>query len=109
VDVHINLVGRCDLAGEIYRQLRAAIMDGRIREGDALPATRELAARLSVSRTTITVTYDRLVGEGFASARVGSRTYVSHNLRPSHVPRRPHGAALRARRIWENVPEPTGM
>jgi len=109
VDVHISLVGRRDLAGEIYRQLRAAIMDGRIREGDALPATRELAARLSVSRTTTTVAYDRLVGEGFASARVGSGTYVSHNLRPIPVPQRPPGAALRARRIWENVPEPTGM
>jgi GntR family transcriptional regulator / MocR family aminotransferase len=109
MDVHISLIGRHDLAGEIYRQLRAAIIDDRIREGDALPATRELATRLSVSRTTVMVAYDRLVGEGFASARVGSGTFVSRNLRPGQRPRHAPRAVLRARRIWENVPDPTGM
>ncbi|HUG25492.1 GntR family transcriptional regulator [Piscinibacter sp.] len=52
MDVHINLVSRHDLAAEIYRQLRAAIVDGRLLGDEPLPATRELAQRLSVSRTT---------------------------------------------------------
>jgi GntR family transcriptional regulator/MocR family aminotransferase len=52
MELHVSLVGRRDLAGEIYRQLRAAILDGRLRGGDRLPPTRELAVRLSVSRTT---------------------------------------------------------
>ena len=30
VDFHISLVGRKDLTGEIYRQLRRAILDGRL-------------------------------------------------------------------------------
>jgi DNA-binding GntR family transcriptional regulator len=41
-------VGRRNLTQEIYRQLRAAILDGRFRAGDRLPATRELAQRLAV-------------------------------------------------------------
>jgi len=48
IDVHVNLVGRRNLTQEIYRQLRAAILDGRLRAGDRLPATRELAQRLAV-------------------------------------------------------------
>src|SRR5579859_5012035 len=42
VDVHVSLLGRADLTGEIYRQLRAAIIAGRLRPGDPLPPTREL-------------------------------------------------------------------
>jgi GntR family transcriptional regulator/MocR family aminotransferase len=63
VEVHVSLVGRKDLTGEIYRQLRRAILDGRLPPGGRLPATRELARRLNVSRTTVTVAYDRLTGE----------------------------------------------
>jgi GntR family transcriptional regulator / MocR family aminotransferase len=55
MEVHVSLVGRKDLAGEIYRQLRRAILDGRLPPGGRLPPTRELARRLSVSRTTVTV------------------------------------------------------
>ena len=55
MDVHVSLVGRRDLAGEIYRQLRAAILDGRLRGGERLPPSREMAVRLSVSRTTVGV------------------------------------------------------
>ena len=64
MEVHVSLVGRKDLTGEIYRQLRRAILDGRLPPGGRLPATRELARRLNVSRTTVTVAYDRLTGEG---------------------------------------------
>ncbi|MFD0541670.1 hypothetical protein ACFQY7_55580 [Actinomadura luteofluorescens] len=33
MDLHVSLVGRRDLAGQIYAQLRAAILDGRLRAG----------------------------------------------------------------------------
>ena len=64
VDVHISLSGRKDRAGEIYRQLRSAILERRLTQGDRLPPTRELARRLGVSRTTTSVAYDRLISEG---------------------------------------------
>ena len=62
MDFHVSLVGRNDLSGEIYRQLRRAIVNGRLRRGELLPPTRELAQHLSVARTTVPVAYDRLAG-----------------------------------------------
>ena len=43
MEFHVGLVGRKDLTGEIYRQLRRAILDGRLAPGGRLPPTRELA------------------------------------------------------------------
>ena len=77
MEIHISLVGRKDLAGEIYCQLRAAIATGKLRVGEALPSTRELASRLSVSRGTVATAYDRLSGEGFVTSHVGAGTFVS--------------------------------
>ena len=48
------------LAGAI----RAAIMDGRLRAGASLPATRLLADDLGVSRGVIVEAYQRLADEG---------------------------------------------
>ena len=53
MEVQISLVGRRGLADEIYRQLRTAILEGRLAEGELLPPSRELARRLSVSRSTV--------------------------------------------------------
>ncbi|HSL34256.1 MAG TPA: PLP-dependent aminotransferase family protein [Candidatus Limnocylindrales bacterium] len=106
MELHVSLVGRRDLAGEIYRQLRAAILERRLRAGERLPPTREMAARLSVSRTTVGVAYDRLISEGFAVARVGAGTFVGRHVaaEPSRL-HRPHGA-LRPRPAWLGVPQP---
>jgi GntR family transcriptional regulator / MocR family aminotransferase len=104
MEVHVSLIGRRDLAGEIYRQLRRAILDGRLRPGDLLPPTRELAQSLSVSRTTVTIAYDRLSGEGFVRSRVGAGTWVSEQVRPATAePKRRSEGALRPRPIWDSI------
>src|SRR5829696_9943350 len=107
VEFHVSLVGRKDLTGEIYRQLRRAILDGRLPPGGRLPPTRELARRLSVSRTTVTVAYDRLLGEGFVTSRVGAGTFVSDAVPAVADRARPAGGALRPRPLWADVPLPT--
>ena len=61
MEFHVSLIDRNDLSGEIYRQMRRAIVDGQLRPGELLPPSRELARRLSVARTTVTVAYDRLL------------------------------------------------
>jgi GntR family transcriptional regulator/MocR family aminotransferase len=86
VDFHVDLEDRRDLAGQIYRQVRGAILDGRLRVGEVLPATRELARRLAVSRNTVGVAYDRLVGEGFIETRIGAGTYVCDHIEPPASP-----------------------
>jgi GntR family transcriptional regulator/MocR family aminotransferase len=103
VELHVSLVGRKNLTGEIYRQLRRAILDGRLPPGSRLPATRELAAQLSVSRTTVVVAYDRLLGEGFITARVGAGTFVSDDLHGTDHRTGATGEVLRPRPIWDDL------
>lgn len=105
VDIHISLSGRRDLANDIYRQLRQAIVGGLLRAGEALPATRVLARHLSVSRTTVTVAYERLLGEGFVTARIGAGTFVAdHGLAARPVPRRHGPSVLQPQSIWASLP-----
>jgi GntR family transcriptional regulator/MocR family aminotransferase len=104
VEVHVSLLGRGDLAGEIYRQLRAAIVAGRLRAGDQLPPTRELARRLSVSRGTVSVAYDRLSGEGFVTSRVGAGAFVSSWVDHGAPEPGTGGDALRPRPVWDHIP-----
>jgi GntR family transcriptional regulator/MocR family aminotransferase len=109
MEVHVSLTGRDDLSGEIYRQLRRAILDGRLRPGDPLPPTRDLARSLSVSRNTATVAYDRLFGEGFVTARTGAGTYVSEHvpqMRPGPLERR-ETKSLQPRSVWGSIQLPT--
>jgi GntR family transcriptional regulator/MocR family aminotransferase len=103
VEFHVSLVGRKDLTGEIYRQLRRAILDGRLPPGSRLPATRELAAQLSVSRTTVVVAYDRLIGEGFVTGRVGAGTFVSDALYGAGHRTPATGDILRPLPIWDDM------
>ncbi|HEV7184099.1 MAG TPA: PLP-dependent aminotransferase family protein [Leifsonia sp.] len=77
MDIHVQIEGRGDRADRIYRQLRDAIRDGRLRRGERLPATRDFAERLAVSRSTVTVAYERLTAEGYLASRVGSGTFVA--------------------------------
>jgi len=65
----------------LFLQLSCAIAEeirsGRLRPGDALPGTRELAAQLGVNRNTIVAGYGELAAEGLVSTRVGGGTFVS--------------------------------
>src|ERR1041385_5065969 len=105
MDFQVNLIGRKNLSGEIYRQIRHAITEGRLRPGDCLPASRDLARSLKVSRTTVTVAYDRLAGEGFLTPRLGAGTYVSDHFAPLKGESRLSSAesALRPRAVWDSV------
>ncbi|HEY5938207.1 MAG TPA: PLP-dependent aminotransferase family protein, partial [Kofleriaceae bacterium] len=103
MDVHVSLqAGR--LSASVYDDLRAAVLDGRLRPGDALPATRELARRLEVSRNTITNAYQRLIAEGFLVTRVGAGTFVSTDVPALRPARRPAATSpLRPRESWTEL------
>jgi GntR family transcriptional regulator/MocR family aminotransferase len=103
VELHINLIGRKNLSGEIYRQIRRAIADGRLRPGDCLPASRDLAKSLKVSRTTVTVAYDRLAGEGLLFSRIGAGTYVSNHFAPATGKHRQTEGVLQPKAVWQSI------
>ncbi|MBZ4418038.1 PLP-dependent aminotransferase family protein [Myxococcus sp. RHSTA-1-4] len=107
MDLHVNLESRRDIAGQIYRELRAAILDGRLRRGERVPPTRELARRLSVSRNTVSVAYEWLTAEGLLAGRVRAGSYVQGE--PPGAGGRPgskSGVRLRARAVWSTLPDP---
>src|SRR4029077_18575858 len=71
------------LTGWLADAIRPAIMDGRLRAGTPLPATRLLAGDLGVSRGVIVEAYQRLADEGLVSARPGAGTRVLGVPRPA--------------------------
>ncbi|MGW6498690.1 MocR-like pyridoxine biosynthesis transcription factor PdxR [Nonomuraea angiospora] len=106
MDVHLSLEGRGDLAAQVYRQLLDAILDGRLRSGERLPPTRELARRLEISRNTVAVAYDRLVADGFLVGRAGAGTFVSGEpVRGRAAPR----GVVRPRAFWQGIEAPQAM
>jgi len=102
---HVSLTGRKDLSGEIYRQIRRAILAGRLRPGDRLPPSRELAKALAVSRMTVIVAYERLDGEGLVTSHLGAGTFVSDLVGSgeSSPTRRRSRGVLRPRAIWDSI------
>jgi GntR family transcriptional regulator/MocR family aminotransferase len=64
----------------LYSALRADIVEGRLRPGTRLPATRELAMHYALSRGTIVNAFDQLKAEGYLEGTVGSGTYISKVL-----------------------------
>lgn len=64
----------------LYSALRAEILAGRLRAGERLPATRDLARQYGLARGTIVIAFEQLKSEGYVEGSVGSGTYVSKVL-----------------------------
>ncbi|SMG48225.1 MocR-like pyridoxine biosynthesis transcription factor PdxR [Agreia pratensis] len=62
--------------------LRAAILGGRMRPGDAMPSSRAVASAIGVARGTVVRVYDELSGEGYLETVHGSGTFVSMRVPP---------------------------
>lgn len=65
---------------QLYEFLRQAILEGRLRPGQRLPATRALAGELGISRNTVMLAFDYLLSEGYLKGKTGSGTYVTDTL-----------------------------
>jgi GntR family transcriptional regulator / MocR family aminotransferase len=70
------------LRAQLEGALRAAIQSGRLKLGERLPSSRELAAGLGVSRGLVQDCYNQLQAEGYLSTRVGSATRVAAGASP---------------------------
>jgi GntR family transcriptional regulator/MocR family aminotransferase len=65
------------LGVQLYKGLRQLLLNGQLRPGSALPATRTLAAELGVSRNTVLSAYEQLTLEGYLTGKTGSGTRVA--------------------------------
>jgi GntR family transcriptional regulator/MocR family aminotransferase len=79
------------LRAQLENRLREAIRSGRLRPGERLPSSRELARALGTSRGLVQECYGQLQAEGYLSTRAGSATTVA--ARASAPPSRPVAAA----------------
>ncbi|WP_033068598.1 PLP-dependent aminotransferase family protein [Thalassospira australica] len=64
----------------LYHGIRSAILDGRLHPGERLPASRDLAKSLGVSRNTVVTSFDLLTSEGYLETRVGAGSFVARSL-----------------------------
>jgi GntR family transcriptional regulator/MocR family aminotransferase len=73
----IELDRRQGLSRQLYQALRVRVLDGRLASGTRLPASRDLATALAISRNSVVRAYDQLYAEGFIEGRIGDGTYVA--------------------------------
>jgi GntR family transcriptional regulator len=69
----------------IYRQLRdrvvAMILDGVLKQGDALPSVRQVAADFQLNPITVSKAYQELVDDQLVEKRRGLGMYVAEGAR----------------------------
>ena len=65
------------LRAQLEASLREAIRGGRLRAGERLPSSRELARELGISRGMVQDCYGQLLAEGYLTSRTGSATRVA--------------------------------
>lgn len=92
IPIHLRADANRTLQEQLFDEFVCQIGDGRLKPGMRIPATRQLAADLGVSRNTVAFAYERLTAEGFIEARPPSGTFVT-----------PHGAKIVGARTASHV------
>lgn len=62
---------------QLIAQIKAEILDGNLKEGDALPSVRAMAADLRISALTVKKSYDKLEQEGVVVTVHGKGSFVA--------------------------------
>ncbi|MFI0899230.1 PLP-dependent aminotransferase family protein [Streptomyces sp. NPDC020983] len=73
----VDRTSREPLRAQLEHGLRAAIRTGRLRVGERLPSSREMARTLRLSRGLVQECYAQLQAEGYLVTRPGSATRVA--------------------------------
>ncbi len=69
-----------ELGNWLYTELRAAILDGRLKPGSRMPSTRGLSKQYALARGTVAAAFENLKSEGYIEAKVGAGTFVSIHI-----------------------------
>src|SRR5581483_6896248 len=75
--IRLDRSAREPLRTQLETSLREAIRGGRLRAGERLPSSRELARELGISRGMVQECYGQLLAEGYLTSRTGSATRVA--------------------------------
>ena len=77
----INNTSMVPVYEQLMDQIKQEIIDGTLKEGEALPSVRNLAGELKISALTVKKAYDRLEEEGFTVTVHGKGSYVAETDR----------------------------
>ena len=103
IELDLAAKGSRESSRSVYRQLKAAILDGRLTAGAKLPATRHSETFFGVSRNTAVEVYEKLLNEGYVVSRLGSGTYVADRIPVPAAPVSPNsdrGSDPRLNEFW---------
>ena len=76
MDILISNSSNEPIYTQIYSQIKAQIMDGRLKEGEPLPSMRNLALQLRISLITTKRAYEELERDGFIESHTGRGSFV---------------------------------
>lgn len=109
--IRIDRSAREPLRTQLETSLREAIRGGRLRAGERLPSSRELARELGVSRGMVQECYGQLLAEGYLTSRTGSATRVADisGPQPAGQPRPPGQPAAAGQPATPGQPTPAGQ
>ncbi len=77
MDIILTNAGGQPIYDQIVSQVKAQILSGRLKEGDALPSLRALAKDLRISVITTKRAYEELEREGFIVSLTGKGSFVA--------------------------------
>ena len=73
----INNTSMIPVYEQLMDQIKQGIINGELKEGEALPSVRNLAGELKISALTVKKAYDRLEEDGFTVTVHGKGSYVA--------------------------------
>ena len=77
IQARVDRTSAVPLGTQLVQQIRAAVEDGRLKDGDRLPSVRELARSAGVNVNTVRAVYARLDAAGVARSEHGRGTFVA--------------------------------
>ena len=77
MEIFINNHASVPIYEQISSQIKALIMSGELKAGEALPSIRGLAKSLHISVLTVQKAYDALQADGFIETTAGKGCFVS--------------------------------
>lgn len=66
---------------QITSQIKAMVMSGKLKHGEAIPSMRAMARELHISVITVQKAYEDLQRDGFIETAVGKGSFISANSR----------------------------
>lgn len=90
---------------QIKRGIEQRIRSGELRSGERLPATRDLARKLGVNRSTVTNAYEELLADGLLHSHVGQGTFVAERvISPAIIESLPNTEIIaRQKMVWDGL------